>query len=210
MYNLNTTAARDADNISSFLKDSGKYKGMFTRAEALLSKKGTKGIGFTFEDESKRTTKFDLWTLNDKGEELPSFKHVMAIMTCLRVKTMSPSKAIVERYNFDDKKTEKVEAEVFADLMNKPIGLVLRNTEYEKMKDGAKTGETGWRLELYTVFDSNEFTASEVLDKKTTPEKLAVAIAGLQDRPLKGGSSAKQQANSASDVPAFFDDGIPF
>ena len=206
MYNLNTTAARDADNISNFLKDSGKYKGIFTRAEALLSKKGTKGIGFTFEDESKRTTKFDLWTLNDKGEELPSFKHVMAIMTCLRVKTMSPSKAIVERYNFDDKKTEKVEAEVFSDLMNKPIGLVLRNTEYEKMKDGAKTGETGWRLELYTVFDSNEFTASEVLDKKTTPEKLAVAIASLQDKPLKVGASAKQQTNSASDVPAFFDD----
>lgn len=206
MYNLNTTAARDADNISNFLKDSGKYKGIFTRAEALLSKKGTKGIGFTFEDESKRTTKFDLWTLNDKGDELPSFKHVMAIMTCLRVKTMSPSKAIVERYNFDDKKTEKVEAEVFSDLMNKPIGLVLRNTEYEKMKDGAKTGETGWRLELYTVFDSNEFTASEVLDKKTTPEKLAVAIASLQDKPLKGGASAKTQSNSASDVPAFFDD----
>lgn len=206
MYNLNTTAARDADNISSFLKDSGKYKGIFTRAEALLSKKGTKGIGFTFEDESKRTTKFDLWTLNDKGEELPSFKHVMAIMTCLRVKTMSPSKAIVERYNFDDKKTEKVEAEVFADLMNKPIGLVLRNTEYEKMKDGAKTGDTGWRLELYTVFDSNEFTASEVLDKKTTPEKLAVAIASLQDKPLKGSANAKPQANSSSDVPAFFDD----
>jgi len=206
MYNLNTSAARDADNISSFLKDSGKYKGTFTRAEALLSKKGTKGIGFTFEDESKRTTKFDLWTLNDKGEELPSFKHVMAIMTCLRVKTMSPSKAIVDRYDYDTKKTEKVEAEVFADLMNKPIGLVLRNTEYEKMKDGAKTGETGWRLELYTVFDKNEFTASEVLDQKTTPEKLAVAIASLQDKPLKGGSSAKTQANSASDVPAFFDD----
>lgn len=206
MYKLNTTAARDADNISNFLKDSGKYKGIFTRAEALLSKKGTKGIGFTFEDESKRTTKFDLWTLNDKGEELPSFKHVMAIMTCLRVKTMSPSKAIVERYNFDDKKTEKVEAEVFADLMNKPIGLVMRNTEYEKMKDGAKTGETGWRLELYTVFDSNEFTASEVLDNKTTPEKLAVAIASLQDKPLKGGASSKPQENSASDVPAFFDD----
>lgn len=206
MYNLNTSAARDADNISSFLKDSGKYKGMFTRAESLISKKGTKGIGFTFEDESKRTTKFDLWTLNDKGEELPSFKHVMAIMTCLRVKTMSPSKAIVDRYDYDTKKTEKVEAEVFADLMNKPIGLVLRNTEYEKMKDGAKTGDTRWRLELYTVFDSNEFTASEVLDKKTTPEKLAVAIASLQDKPLKGGDGVKPQANSASDVPAFFDD----
>jgi len=206
MYNLNTSAARDADNISSYLKESGKYKGVFTRAEALLSEKGTKGIGFTFEEEGKRTTKFDLWTLNSKGEELPSFKQVMAIMTCLRVKTMSPTKAIVDRYNFDDRKTEKVEAEVFADLMNKPIGLVLRNTEYEKMKEGKKTGETGWRLELYTVFDKDEFTASEILDKKTTPEKLALAIAGLQDKPLKAGSVQKQAANNASDVPEFFDD----
>jgi len=187
-------------------KEIGKYKGVFTRAEALLSEKGTKGIGFTFEEEGKRTTKFDLWTLNSKGEELPSFKQVMAIMTCLRVKTMSPTKAIVDRYNFDDRKTEKVEAEVFADLMNKPIGLVLRNTEYEKMKEGKKTGETGWRLELYTVFDKDEFTASEILDKKTTPEKLALAIAGLQDKPLKAGSVQKQAANNASDVPEFFDD----
>lgn len=210
MYNLNTSAARDADNISSYLKESGKYKGVFTRAEALLSEKGTKGIGFTFEEEGKRTTKFDLWTLNSKGEELPSFKQVMAIMTCLRVKTMSPTKAIVDRYNFDDKKTEKVEAEVFADLMNKPIGLVLRNTEYEKMKDGAKTGETGWRLELYTVFDSNEFTASEVLDKKTTPEKLAVAIASLQDKPLKGGASAKPSIQNSAPTFADIDDDIPF
>lgn len=210
MYNLNTSAARDADNISSFLKDSGKYKGIFTRAEALLSKKGTKGIGFTFEDESKRTTKFDLWTLNDKGEELPSFKHAMAIMTCLRVKTMSPSKAIVDRYDYDTKKTEKVEAEVFADLMNKPIGLVLRNTEYKKMKDGVETGETGWRLELYTVFDKNEFTASEVLDQKTTPEKLAVAIASLQDKPLKGGSTAKPSIQNSAPTFADIDDDIPF
>lgn len=187
MYTLDQTAARDADNIGAYLKDSGKYKGTFIRAENLTSKgKGTKGIGFTFEDDSKRTTRFDLWTISGDGTHLSAYNTAMAIMTCLRQKTLTPVTAEIDRYNYDDKKNEKVQAEVFKDLMGKPIGVVLRNTEYEKMKDGKKTGEYGWRLELVVPFDANsELTASEILDRKTQPEKLAVIVASLQDKAIK-------------------------
>jgi len=209
MYTLDQSAARDADNIGAYLKDSGKYKGTFIRAENLTSKnKGTKGIGFTFEDTNKRTARFDLWTMDKDGKPLPSFKAVMAIMTCLRQKTLTPVMAEIDRYNYDEKKNEKVQAEVFKELTGKPIGVVLRSTEYEKMKDGVKTGQYDWRLELMVPFDAaSELTASEILDKKTQPEKLAAIVAGLEDKPLKKSSAPASHAQN--EMPAF-DDDIPF
>lgn len=48
MYQIDPNAAREADNISSFLSETGKYKGKFLRAENITSsKKGTHGVGFT-------------------------------------------------------------------------------------------------------------------------------------------------------------------
>ena len=45
MYTLDPTAAREAENFSSFLSETGKYKGKFIRAEKLVStKKGTHGV----------------------------------------------------------------------------------------------------------------------------------------------------------------------
>ena len=62
----------------------------------------------------------------------------------------------------------------------------LAKTEYEKMRSGQLTGETGWRLELVAPFRAaDEFTSSEILDRKTKPEKLASIVAMLKDRPLK-------------------------
>lgn len=210
MYDLNTQAAREAEQTSNYLQETGKYKGVFIRAEKLVSDtKGTHGIGFTFEANDKRTTRFDLWTKKANGEELMSFKALMAIMTCLRLKKIAPSLGVVEKYDYDTKKTEQVEVTIFKELMNKPIGLLLRSTEYEKMKDGNFTGATGWRLELFMVFDAtSEMTASEILDKKTTAEKLPAIIASLADRPLK---KASAQASRPSQQGGFNDmDDVPF
>lgn len=186
MYQLDTTAARESDNFGGYLNETGKYTGKFIRAEVLVSKnKGTHGIGFTFEADNKQTTRFDIWTMKPDGEHLQGFKALQAIMTVLRLRGIQPAQGTVDRYNYDTKATEKVQSQVFPDLTGKPIGLVLRNTEYAKVRDGRETGETGWRLELVAPFDTNEFTASEILDKKTKPEKLANLVAMLQDKPLK-------------------------
>lgn len=218
MYALDQQAAREADQIGSYLNETGKYKGRFTRAEKLVSKqKGTHGVGFTFEAEDKRTTRFDVWTINGQGEQLPGYKFVNALLACLKVRQVTEARAKVDRYNWDTKQTEQVDAVVFPELTGKPVGLVLRNTEYEKMRDGMLTGETGWRLEPLVPFEaSGEFTSSEILDRKTKPEKLAAVMATLTDRPLKKRAAPALSPRAATAAaPSFaedFDDGgdIPF
>ena len=221
MYNLDAQAARSADTIGQYLNETGKYIGKFIRAEKLVSKnKGTHGIGFTF-DVNGQTTRFDVWTINGEGKHLGGYNMVNAMMTCLSLRGLQPATGQVERYNWDTQQRETVQAEVFPDLIGKPIGLVLQNTEYEKMREGQKTGETGWRLEPVVPFRAaDEFTASEILDRKTKPEKLASVIATLADRPLKtrpaqpvrDQSDASSQAQPARASSGFddMDDDIPF
>lgn len=222
MYTLDATAAREAENFSSFLSETGKYKGKFIRAEKLVSSnKGTHGIGFTFEADNKQTTRFDIWTKNAQGEPLMGFKTLNAIMVCMRLRGLSVGTGPVERYDYTTKQRNTVQAEIFPDLLGKPIGLVLVNTEYEKMRDGQKTGETGWRLELVAPFEAaTEFTASEILDKATQPKKLTSIMATLADRHLKNKPAPRQQydgyheesptGHPASSGFGSVDDDIPF
>lgn len=187
MYTLDTQSAREAENVSSFLNETGKYVGKFTRAEKLVStNKGTHGVGLTFETAGKQTTRFDLWTMDRDNKHLMGMKALNAIMACMKVRGIQPKAGKVDRWDYDTKKMLIADAEVFPDLMGKPIGLLLRNTEYAKMKDGHETGETGWRLELYVPFDAaTEMTASEILDRKTKAERLPSIVASLADRPMK-------------------------
>lgn len=199
MYALDQKAAREADQFGAYLNETGKYKGKFTRAEKLISeRKGTHGVGFTFESDDKRTTRFDVWTINGQGEHLQGYKFINALLVCLKVRQVTEVAGQVDRYNWDTKQTEKANATLFPELMNKPVGMVLRSTEYEKMRDGMKTGETGWRLEPVLPFEAEgEFTSSEILDRKTKAEKLTAVLATLEDRPLKTRPSAQAADNSA-------------
>jgi len=193
MYALDTQSAREAENFSSYLNETGKYVGEFIRAEKLVStNKGTHGIGLTFETKGKQTTRFDLWTMDKDMKPLMGKKALDAIMACMKVRGIAPKPGKVDRYDYETKKTLVVDAEIFPDLMGKPIGLLMRNTEYAKMRDGHLTGETGWRLELYVPFDAaTEMTASEILDRKTKAERLPSIIASLADRPLKARPAAR-------------------
>ncbi len=221
MYQLDQNAAREADSIGSYLTETGKYVGTFTRAEKLISKnKGTHGIGFTFESAGQ-STRFDVWTMNAQNEHLGGYKAINAIMACMSLRGISEKPGQVERYNWDTQQKETVQAEVFPELVGKPVGLVLQKTEYEKMRDGQKTGETGWRLELLAPFRAaDEFTAGEILDRKTKPEKLASIIATLADRPLKARPAALRNESGNGGPPSGhpaassgfdgMDDDIPF
>lgn len=204
MYKLDPNAACEADSFGAYLSETGKYVGKFTRAEKLVSKnKGTNGIGFTFESAGKQSTRFDVWTMDAQGKHLGGFKALNAIMACMSLRSLEAIAGNVERYNWDTQQKETVQAEVFPALTGPDVGLVLQKTEYEKMRDGLKTGETGWRLELVAPFRAaDEFTASEILDRKTKPEKLASVIATLADRPLKNRPAPRQQDDGYGTPPA--------
>lgn len=204
MYDLDTTAAKEADQKNSSISESGAYTGIFTRAENVMSTKGTVGVEFSFKSDSGASADYlTLWTKNKDGKELYGYKMLMAIMTCLKVRNIKPSIQQVEKYDHDAGQRKQVSVEVFADLMNKPIGLVIQMEEYEK-----KDHSTAWKPSIYAAFSSEGFTASEILNKAQKPDTLDKMLATLRDKPLR---HRAEQASASTPAPAAdFDDDIPW
>ncbi len=193
-YDLNPEAAKQAEQ--SRITETGKYSGVFTRAEAVESEKGTEGIEFTFKAEDGGEAGFlTLWTYNVDGKELFGFKVLNALMTCMRVKQIKPAQATIEKWIDGNK--QKVTATIFPDLMNKPIGVLLQKEFYEK-----RDGTTGSKLNLTGSFEaSTEMTASEILSKATKAERLAGMVANLRDKaaPVAAANRAPAMAGNAFD-----------
>lgn len=212
MYKLDAAAATKADTIGAYINDTGKYVGKLIRAEKLVSAtKKTDGIGFTFKADDGRETRFDVWTYNAKGEALSGLNQINAMMACLQVRELTITTQPVRRWENNQETT--VDGEVFPELQNKPIGLLLRSEEYEKMNNGVKTGATGWRMGLFAIFQANtELMASEILMRKTKPEQLGKVIGMLADKPLRTRTAGPSGQATDNSRPATMDDmdDIPF
>ena len=204
-YTLNPNAAKAADQFSSRIETKGRYLGTFTRAEKIASQKGTKGVDFSFRDDTGATADYlTIWTHNSEGKELHGFKILMAIMTVLRIKSLTAEQGEVEKY--DNGQKVKTMAPLFKELMGKPIGLLMFMEEYAK-----KDGSTNWKPSIQAPFDSSGFTAGEILSQTKTPETLSKMEAALRDRPLKGTPHAQSLAPvSAGGGNSEFEDEIPF
>lgn len=214
MYVLDPKLASKADTIGAYISETGKYIGTFIRAEKLVSaNKGTDGIGFTFKDENGRECRFDVWTRKGDGTDLSGMNQVHAMMACLTKRTLTIADLQVKKW--DNGAEVVMSAPCFPELMNARIGLLLRAEEYEKMKDGNYTGENGWRMGLFAIFQADtELMASEIMARKTKPEQLAKVLIGLADKPLKKAatrstSSGKHGYQGGTGLPDFADDDLP-
>ncbi len=212
MYQLDGQAARQADRAGAFINEIGKYVGTFTQAVDVTAKTGTKGIAFQFESDGQRAN-LPIYTMRSNGEKIMGFQVLSAIMTCLQLRQISEREGAYKEYDFDAKADVEKRGNVFPDLCNKPIGLLLETEDYLN-----GNGDPRKRMVITGVFQaSTELTASEILDKKTKPEQLEKLVARLRHRPLKGG--AKQASNygppaghpaSGGGGFADMDDDIPF
>jgi len=202
-YNLQPEQAKQADNVGTRITESGKFVGVFTRAEAIKSKKETDGVEFAFAATNGQSADFlTLWTHNKDGEEIFGLKQLNALMTCMRVKAIAPIQGSVEKWENGAK--AKVSTTIYPELMGKKIGLLLQREEYIK-----SNGETGSKFNIYACFEADtELVASEILDKTTTPTKLPKILATLKDRPAQNRGGASQPTGAAGLVA--MDDDIPF
>lgn len=183
MYELDTTAARETEDSGKFLKSPGKYKGKIVGAELIKANTGTDGIEITFEEDStgRRANYLRLYTQKSSGEKIYGYKVLCAIMTCLRLRSLDPADGTVERFNKDTKKTEKEQGIVFPALIGKRIGFLLQGEEYRDASHAIKT-----KLAIMAPFEADtELTASEILDKKITPQSLAKLAQQLADNPVR-------------------------
>lgn len=206
MYTLDTNAARKADQTGNRISEIGKYVGTFTQAEDLTAKSGTKGVGFRFESNGQ-TANLSLYTTKSDGTQIMGFQALMAIMTCMRLRGINPQPGSVKHWDNEAQKEVMKQAQVFPDLCGKPIGLLLETEDYMKQNGGI-----GTRMVIAGIFQADtEFTASEILDKKTKPEQLEKMVARLRHRPVKGGKPAAATAAPAGGS-GFddMDDDIPF
>jgi len=210
MLKLDVNSAKSADNINAQIRESGKYIGTITRAEMLISSKGTMGLGLSFKTDDGSTANYlDLYTINANGEDLPSAKTANAIMACLKLREAKNSEITVEKYNSETKLTEYVKVQGYPELMNKRIGFLLQKelTVYE--------GKDQERLNIFGVFQADtELTASEILEKKTSPEKLPKMLEQLMIRPIRDSRNKSVQNKATNSTANFssaeFDESIPF
>lgn len=207
-YQLDAKAAKQADQLFSKIEEKGKYLGVITRAEAIESTKGTKGVGISFKSESGESADYlDFWTINKDGKQLAGYNLLMAMMTVLRVKGLTAVPGEVDKYDRLTQSRIKSPVSLFKELMNKPIGLLIHMEEYSKTDGG-----TAWKPAITAPFDQNGFTASEILSQAQKPETLDRMLSALRDRPLKSPASSSHP-NGAKPPSGSFDDlgdDIPF
>lgn len=207
-YALDTNEARKADSTGNAIKEIGKYNGKFIQAEDITAKTGTKGVALTFESDAGQKTRISLYTKKSDGTTIMGFQALMAIMTCLQLRGIKPVPGTVMRWDAEEKKEVGQPGSVFPELCNKPVGLLLETEDYI-----SNAGELKTRMVLQGVFQAKtELTASEILDKKTTPEQLAKMVARLRHRPLKAPVGTATAGKSAPVSSGFenMDDDIPW
>lgn len=203
MYNLDPTSARKADSTGGSIKEIGKYVGEFTQAKEIVSKNtGTKGIEFAFKSNSGQKTNLSIYTVSASGEKYQGYDALMAIMTCMGLRNIKPAEGNITRYDYNSKQDVSEPGKLFPDL-HKPIGILLETEDYAK-----QDGSVGTRMVLKNVFqatknshgviEATDLTASEILDRKTSPELLPKMVAALRHKPLKGATRPVQQPHSHS------------
>lgn len=215
-YELDTATAKQADNIASAIREAGKYVGTITRAEALHSQQGTKGLGLSFKTASGQSADYlDIYTHKANGEALQGLKTVNAILACLKLRKISEGTIRCDKWNSQDKKRESVEVNGYAELMGKQIGLLLQ----KELQSHSQTGADTEKMTIFGVFSaSTELTATEILEGKTNPERLAKMAEALMARPVRDSrDKGSKPAASRSTAPASaghgfdnMDDDIPF
>jgi hypothetical protein len=206
-YTLDTQAAKDANSGSKRIKDAGKYVGKFTAAWYEQNDKGTESVHFLFEsNEGQEAGPLALYTHNSKGEALPSYKMLNAIMTCLKVRGIKTVQGKIELYDFNAGGMVTKDKPTYPELSNKPIGLVLQREEYQK-----QDGSIGERMIIAGPFDpATSKMAAEILNN-TEAKALDNVLRYIEANPVKALRGAKPQATHADASNAEFpDDEIPF
>lgn len=197
---LNSEDARSADKFSTIIRETGAYVGVITRAEKLISEKGTEGVGFSFRaDDGSSAAYLDVYTTRPTGESLRGAKLVSAILAVLRLREVKEGDITFDRWDNDVRKMMPATATGYPELMGKRIGFVLQKELWTNSR-----GRDLERMNLVTAFCADtRMTAAEVLDRKTSAERLDGIVKNLA--PFRD-SRKSVTLQATSDV----DDEIPF
>lgn len=188
-------ASRAEDGRIDF---SAAFIGKFKRAWHVISGgKGTQGVKLEFEAPGAMTT-LTLWTYNGAGEKLPDYNRLAAFQTLFSLKGLKSRSGMVPGYDDEGKRIEE-KGEIFPDLCDKPIGLILQREDYTR----EDTHKDSWRLNILCSFHpSTKLTASEIREGKTEAKKYERILRGLKDKDSRtAGKSEPSQPSQGAGVP---------
>lgn len=206
---LNAQEAKKADYVNSNITETGKYIGVITRAEKLLSKNKVEGIGLSFKADNGGSANYlDLYTTKENGERLRGFNIAQAILCCTRTKEANEGEIEFEKWDKDTKKMSKTTAIGYPALMGKRIGLLLQ----KELDTNNQTGADVERVTIFGVFEADtEFTSSEILDKSLKPEQLEKMMLSLMSRPVRDNrAKPTHQINTSAPDLSDIDSDLPF
>lgn len=209
---LNSNDARKADNISSVIKESGRYVGIITRAEKLKSHNGVDGVGFSFKSDDDATANYlDVYTVKPDGEKLRGYNIVQAILCCTKLRGAEEGPITFQKWDKQAGQMVQATATGYPSLMGKRVGLLLQRELGTNQNTGADTD----RMNIFAVFEAaTGFMASEILDNKTKAERLEQVsriLAATPVRDTRKNVRATAPANGNGPAPTGgFDDDIPF
>lgn len=185
-YTFDEDSAASADNVANRIDQSAAYIGRFKSVNAMKSaQKGTEGVHFEFESPGGGTAGLDLWTKKADGTTVFGINQLMAMQAVLGLRGLESRSGKYEA--FVDGKRQEVEGQVFPQLIDKDIGLVLQKELYTK-----QDGKEGFRMNIQGVFHpTSKMTASEIKERKTTPEKLEKILRGLKNKDSRTAHAAE-------------------
>lgn len=211
-FSLDTQAAKEANSGGKRITETGKYQGQIVVAFYECNQNGTESLNIMFRaDNGQEAGPLNIYTHNGKGEALAGYKTANAIMTCCRVKALTPVSAPVQLYDFDSRSMVSKQKEIYKELTGKPIGLVLQQEEYEK-----RDGTIGERMVIAAPFEAGtELMAGEILDQKKEPDQLGkymdyIAKSPVRKLKAKSGGTAAPASSAPAGNYDDFDDDIPF
>ncbi|MEX2964703.1 hypothetical protein [Microbulbifer sp. TYP-18] len=212
-YQLNANDAREGSGGGNHrIHESGAYIGVLTKAKHIVATTGAVGVECEFESKAGEQARFTLYTHNKSGEVIYGCKQLQALMAVLKLRDIRPQLATIEEYDFDTRQVAKVQAEIFPDLMNRPVGIVFQIEEYLN-----GSGEVKQRPNFYAPYNAETSQlAIELLDQEPA-KKLEKILQNLQDKKLPAQTrppatsigSGNIKAPGAHKIPDF-DDDIPF
>lgn len=177
-YTFNEEQATKADDVANRIDTSGAYVGVFIRAEAVESEKGTTGVKLEFDGGSAGRAEFTLWTRKDDGSNAFGMNFLQSIMMMMGLRGLASKEGRVLQWDADAGQRIEVDGEVFPDLVGKHIGVVL-----QKELTTRQSGGDSYRMNLYGVFHpDSKLTASEIRERKATPAKLDKLLKSLKDK----------------------------
>lgn len=208
-FDLNTTAAKEANTGGKRISEPGAYTGTFRAAWYEQNEKGTESVHLIFvSDSGQEAGPLSLYTHRHDGSELPSYNMLNAIMACMKLRKLTSQRGKVKLWDNDASAEVEKDKDIYPSLIGARIGLVLQGEEYEN-----RNSEIKQRMLIAAPFEpETRKMATEILSQSAETVALDRFMKwfdnGHQVRVLKG--TARTATNAPAASSDFADDDIPF